>query len=310
MFKKILRQNIQDFFKVVKNKIPTKKNLVAVTLAITLCVITAYYFWHQQNTCRGMVETTIKQGVLGLRKESINHVKNACYDLITKAGDYRELYAYYKLYKYVDDLNNDKGQNDIYYWMLFYANQNSREFSNERGLYEQELKDLENHMTQEEKIKSFSYVADNIVTGNEGWVKKHDYQKSFEYLKKAAEAGDNISQRKLGECYFAGSDFMNKIEIPKNLVESYKWIYISTLYSEQKSYFYDYANRSLKVLEKSMNSEQIKKSTYFAEVWLKQNSEFVESHPLKIIGMTHEEVKLEQEKTKKFIKEYNLDKSL
>ena len=238
-------------------------------------------------------------------------------------GNHKELYAYYQLYKYADNAlkiakkGKDEAPNNIYHYMLFYANQNSREFDfktnsfkNELGFYEQELKDFESNMTQEEKIKAFSYIADNLATGKEGWVKVNDYKKSFEYLKMAAEAGDNKSQTYLGYSYFTGLDWIKKIEVEKNYIQCYKWLYLSTSHSEQQKYVRNETLDALKTMTKNMTPQQINQAKKQSKIWLDQNKEFIKNHPLKIIQMTKKEIELEKAKTEKFIKNYELDKPI
>lgn len=304
--------------------------LILFFVLITFEAKAGWRFW-KEEACQSMIDPIINRPLvltlLTKNGDDMDYIKEKCYQLILKDGDYKELYAYYQFYKHVDEMNarynqknnkyKDQAPNNIYHYMLFYANQNSREFDHktksfkkEQGIYEQELKDFEDAMTQEEKIKAFSYIADNLATGKEGWVKVNDYKKSFEYLKKAAEAGDVISQTKLGECYFAGSDFMNKFKIQKDFIKSYKWTYISTIHSEQQSNIYDYRVKALEILKQKMMPQQTQQAQQQAKIWLDQNKDFIKSHPLKIIPMTKEEIASEKAKTEKFIKDYGLDKSV
>ncbi len=59
-----------------------------------------------------------------------------------------------------------------------------------------------------------------------------------------------------------------------------------------------------------MTAQQIQQGKEEANIWLRKNREFIKNHPLKIISMTEEEIKIEKEKTEKFVKENNLDKPL
>lgn len=288
----------------------------------------AGWFDKKEETCQKLVDDFIAQGVAGIANMKLaNYTKDKCYEIILSSGNYKELYAYYRFYKYADEINTkynkrnnvnkDLAPNDAYYWMLFYANQNSREFDpktqifkKEQGLYEQELKDFEDQMNQEEKIKSFSYVADNLATGKEGWVKIHDYKKSFEYLKKAAEAGDVKSQLYMGYSYFTGNDWMNKFKIKKDFIGCYKWLYTSTKHSQQKSFVYNDTKKAINTMLSNMTQTQIQQAKKEANIWLEQNKDFIKNHPLKIIPMTDKEIKQEREKTDKFIKDYKLNHPL
>ena len=327
------------FFKTAKSNLlkaaATGFLLLCLSVTFAFEANAGWKFWEKKEICEKLVEPIVNKSIRSLilsikGKEDIDHktkemdrVKNECYQSILKTGDYKELYAYYLFYKYADDAlkvankGNDNAPNNIYHYMLFYANQNSRDFDQktnsfkkEHGLYEKELKDFEDKMTQEEKIKSFSYIADNLATGTEGWVKKHDYRKSFEYLKRAAEAGDYSSQNALGIRYFLGSDRYNKFTFEKNYVEGYKWIYLSTIHSTQDDYYRKLSLKSFSILKKKMILYQIHDAEQQAKIWLGENKEFIKNHPLKIIIATQEEIKSEQEKTQKFIKDYGLDKSL
>jgi hypothetical protein len=304
------------------------KSLLLVTVPLFLLALFVSTekigFLKKVKTCEQMVDEFVKVDHRDIKTERANHVKDACYDIVLKTGNPKELYAYYRFYKHADDINakynqknnkdKDLAPNDVYHWMLFYANQNSRifndktgNFENEYGLYEQELKDFEEAMSQEERIKSFSYIADNIATGEEGWVKTHDYNKSFEYLKKAAEAGDYSSQNALGIRLFIGSDRYNQFPIEKDYVQGYKWIYLSTLHSRQDSYYRDLSLKSFDILKKQVTQKQINQAKDLAGIWLRQNSAFLENHPLQIIPISEEEIRVEKEKTEKFIKERGLD---
>ena len=305
--------------------------LILFFVLITFEAKAGWRFW-KEETCQSMIDPIINRPLvltlLTKNGDDMDYIKEKCYQLILKDGDYKELYAYYQFYKHVDEMNarynqknnkyKDQAPNNIYHYMLFYANQNSRDFDHktksfkkEQGIYEQELKDFEDAMTQEEKIKAFSYIADNLATGKEGWVKVNDYKKSFEYLKKAAEAGDPRSQSKLAECYILGSDWMRKILLPKDNIAAYKWTYLSTLHSTQGSWEYNYIKgKRIKTLEHMTTSREIQKAKQEAQTWLDQNKEFIKNHPLKIIPMTEEEIRIEETKTEKFIKDYKLDKPL
>ncbi len=287
----------------------------------------SWKFWgEKEESCEGMVDPIINKPltltILTKSSEDIDYIKKKCYQLILKDGNHKELYAYYKLYEYTDKAlkqarkGQDETPNNIYHYMLFYANQNSREFDpktnsfkKERGLYEQELKSFEDSATQEEKIKAFSYIADNLATGTEGWVKINDYKKSFEYLKKAAEAGDVKSQAYLGYSYFTGLDWMKKIQVEKNYIQCYKWLRLSTLHSEQQSYVRDETLDALKTMTMNMTPQQLQQARQQAQIWLDQNKEFIKNHPLKIIPIAREKITSEKAKTKKFIKDYELGKS-
>lgn len=309
------------------------KNNKSATLVIGLLLVLTlanFSWWRRGESCKILVDDFIAQGASGIRNMKLStYVKDKCYEIILSTGDYKELYAYYNFYKYADEINakynkknnidKDLAPNDVYHWMLFYANQNSREFDQktqtfkkEQGLYEQELKDFEEKMTQEEKIKSYSYIADNLAAGKEGWVLKNDYQKSFEYLKRAAEAGDVKSQDGLGASYLSGTDWMNKFQIEKNYIDGYKWIYLSTLHSVQRKYLYDQKVKDLQTLTQNfkMTQTQIHQAKQQAQIWLDQNKEFIKNHPLKIIPMTTQEIEAGKEATNKFIKDYGLDKPL
>ena len=300
--------------------------LILFFVLITFEAKAGWRFW-KEETCQSMIDPIINRPLvltlLTKNGDDMDYIKEKCYQLILKDGDYKELYAYYQLYKYADKAlkgarkGRDETANNIYHYMLFYANQNSRDFDHktksfkkEQGIYEQELKDFEDAMTQEEKIKAFSYIADNLATGKEGWVKVNDYKKSFEYLKKAAEAGDYSSQGALGIRYFLGSDRYNKFTFEKNYIEGYKWIYLSTLHSTQDEYYRELSLKSFRILERKITSQQISDAENLSKIWLKENSEFIKNHPLKIIPITEEEIAIERDKTKKLIKDYELDKPL
>jgi TPR repeat protein len=280
-------------------------------------------FWEKRGICEKLVEPIIKKPLivtlLTKSGEDMDCIKKKCYELILKDGDYKELYAYYQLYKYADKVlqearnGKDETPNNIYHYMLFYANQNSREFNpktnsfkKEQGLYEQELKDFEDAMTQEEKIKAFSYIADNLAFGKEGWVKVNDYEKSFEYLKKAAEAGDRFSQAELGACYFGGGDRFYKFEFPKSYVEAYAWTYLSTTHSEQKSSQYEMSKKMLKIISSAASKQEINESKQQIETWLKNNKIFINRYPLKIIKTSKREEENDKKKTQEIIKKYNM----
>ncbi len=296
-------------------------------------------FSKEKGICESLVEPIISRSLpslisdiksqedIALKKNEMDHAQNECYKSILSNGDYKELYAYYLFYKYSDEAltkyrtksqdNIDPAPNNIYHYMLFYANQNSRDFDpktnsfkKEQGLYEQELKDFEEAMTQEEKAKAFGYIADNLAVGKEGWVKVNDYQKSFEYLKKAAEAGDVGMQSALGASYFLGKDWMNKFEIEKNFIKGYKWMYLATIHSNQLNHEYMLHQTSLNKMKKMMEKYQIAESKKLIKIWLNQNKDFIKNHPLKITPMTKEEVASEKDKTEKFIKDYGLDQPL
>ncbi len=327
------------FFKTAKSNLlkaaATGFLLLCLSVTFAFEANAGWKFWEKKGICEKLVEPIVNKSIRSLilsikGKEDIDHktkemdrVKNECYQSILKTGDYKELYAYYLFYKYADDAlkvankGNDNAPNNIYHYMLFYANQNSRDFDQktnsfkkEHGLYEKELKDFEDKMTQEEKIKSFSYIADNLAVGKEGWVKFHDYRKSFEYLKRAAEAGDVGSQSALGASYFLGNDWMNKFRIEKNFIEGYKWMYLATMHSEQLTHEYEIHQKSLNKMIALMKRSEIDDSKNLAAIWLKENSEFIKNHPLKIIKTTKEEIATERDKTEKFIKEYELEKPL
>ncbi len=307
-------------------KFKNKSHKIILVFLVFLAVFVVFELKaKKQDSCESMVDDFVKQGIEKMKdRNQWNIVKSFCYQSILKSGEYKELYAYYRFYKYADkinskynqvnNINKDLAPNNIYHWMLFYANQNSRDFDEktqsfkkEKGLYEQELKDFEDQMTQEEKIKSFSYIADNLAAGKEGWVKKNDYEKSFEYLKRAAEAGDVKSQIYLGYSYFTGLDWMKKIKVEKNYIDCYKWLYISTKHSEQKNYLINETYIALKDLSKVMSDLQIKEAKILGDIWLEQNKEFIKSYPLNIIQITDDEIKKEKEKTEKFIKDYKLN---
>jgi len=287
--------------------------LGAVIVLVFVAVI-AISLTDRRNECEVMVDSLISNPIEGMKKANLDKIKNDCYEKILDRGSYRDLYAYYRMYKFVDVLNNDKGEDNIYHWMLFYANENSRIFNESTGafeksygLYYRELKDFENNMTQEEKKKSFAYLADNIATGKEGWVKKHDYQKSFEYLKKAAEEGDVKLQIYLGYSFFTGRDWMNKLDVEKDYRKCYKWLYISTLHSSQQEYLRLETLTSLKNLQTKMSYKDILYSKELAKTWFKENDKFVMNNPLKIIKMTKKKINTEKKRTKDFIKQYNLN---
>ena len=273
----------------------------------------ADWLWRKKETCENMVDNMIESGLDGLKEENLNHVKHGCYAIILKTGDHKELYSYYRSYKYIDDLNKGKGANNIYHYMLLYANQNSRDFDQktqsfkkEQGLYEKELKEFEDNMTQEEKAKAFSYIADNLATGKEGWVKIHDYYKSFEYLKRAAEAGDRFSQVELGTCYFFGADRFFKFNFSKSYIEAYKWTYISTKHSETNSYEHGIALKNLKKIRLGMINAQIIEAKQEANLWLKNNKEFINKNPLRVLQMSKEEIEKATQESKEIIKNYNM----
>ncbi len=300
--------------------------LTAILFLLVAFEAKADWFWKRRGPCETMVEPIVnKPLILTLvlkNKKDVDRAQHGCYQSILKDGDHRELYAYYKLYKYADDglkrthKGEDKAPNNIYHYMLFYANQNSRifdektqYFKNEQGLYEQELKDFEDQMNQEEKIKSFAYIADNLATGTEGWVKIHDYRKSFEYLKKAAEAGDAVSQHELGACYFLGRDRYIKFNFEKNHIKSFKWIFLSTKHSKQGSYNYEESNRALRIVKKEMTAAELREADSQIEKWLKENEGFIKKHPLEINKMSKGEVKSLKQEYQKFIKENNLNQT-
>ncbi len=329
-----------SFFRKIR---PAQRLLGALMVVVFFLVAfeanAGWKFWERKGICEKLVEPIVnkslssfisgvkdKEGISHKRKE-MDHVQQECYKSILKTGDYKELYAYYLIYKYFDEAltkyrkrdqeNIDPAPNNIYHYMLFYANQNSRDFDpktnsfkNEQGLYEQELKDFEGNMTQEEKIKAFGYIADNLATGKEGWVKTNDYRKSFEYLKMAAEAGDIKSQAYLGYSYFTGLDWMKRIQVEKDYIQCYKWLYLSTLHSSQQSYVKKETLEALKTMTKNITPQQLHQAQQQAKIWLDQNKDFIKNHQLKIISMTEEEVAAEKVKTDKFIKEYGLDKPL
>jgi hypothetical protein len=304
------------FFKNLSITFLSKNKSATLIIGALLILTLSGFFWEKkEESCKSLVDMVIKKRYIG---EAADKILAVCNQKV-RTGDYEELYAYYRIYKAVDKSFQDKMPANKYHWMLFYANENSREFDSKtqefkkpQGLYGQELKDFEEQMTQEEKIKSFAYIADNLAVGKEGWVLKNDYQKSFEYLKRAAEAGDYGSQINLGSSYFSGTDWMNKFIIEKNYIDAYKWIYLATLHSEQKSYPHNRTIDGLKILAKNFNmtQNQIHQAKAQAKIWLDQNQEFIKNHPLKIIKMTDEEVKLGKEETNKFIKDYQLDKPL
>ena len=304
-------------------------SFIGLLAIASLVASKSFSFWEndKRTECEKVVDQIINQGVISIlpvNSDKLTHAKNSCYDFILKDGDRRDLYAYYRFYKFVDDLHlkynkRDESQNvkNIYHWMLFYANQNSRDFDlktqsfkSEQGLYEQELKDFEDKMTQEEKIKSFAYIADNLAMGKEGWVKVHDYKKSFEYLEKAAEAGDVKSQIYLGYSYFTGLDWIKRIRVEKDYIQCYKWLYLSTLHSKQKEYLRNETLEAISMMSKNINKKQIQQAKQMAKIWFKRNKKILESHPLEIIPMTKEEIKIEKEKTDKFIKENHLNQPL
>lgn len=313
-----------------------KYTSIIVTFLILFFVLIAFEakagwrFW-KEETCQSMIDPIINRPLaltlLTKNGDDMDYIKEKCYQLILKDGDYKELYAYYQFYKHVDEMNarynqknnkyKDQAPNNIYHYMLFYANQNSRDFDHktksfkkEQGIYEQELKDFEDAMTQEEKIKAFSYIADNLATGKEGWVKVNDYRKSFEYLKKAAEAGDAKSQTYLGYSYFTGLDWMKKIQTEKNYTKCYKWLYLATLHSSNQIYVHKETSDALETMKENMTLQQFQEAKQEAQTWLNQNKDFIKNHPLKIIPMTKEEIASEKAKTEKFIKDYGLDKSV
>ena len=300
-------------------------SFIGLLAIASLVASKSFSFWEndKRTECEKVVDQIINQGVISIlpvNSDKLTHAKNSCYDFILKDGDRRDLYAYYRFYKFVDDLHlkynkRDESQNvkNIYHWMLFYANQNSRDFDlktqsfkSEQGLYEQELKDFEDKMTQEEKIKSFSYIADNLAVGKEGWVKFHDYRKSFEYLKRAAEAGDNFSQSELGTCYFYGADRFSKFSFEKDYNKAHKWTYLATKHSTTNSYDYKIISKNLKAIELTMTKKQITESKKEVGIWLKNNDNFVKNNPLKIIKMTDGEMKNAKKEAQEIVKKYNM----
>lgn len=301
---------------------------IGFLLLLSISLLTtseSFSFWgdDKRTECEKVVDQIVKQGIISafpINSDKITHAKNSCYDVILKDGDHRDLYAYYRFYKFVDELHlkynkRDNSQNvkNIYYWMLFYANENSRDFDpktnsfkKEQGLYEQELKDFEDAMTQEEKIKAFAYIADNLAVGKEGWVKVNDYKKSFEYLKKAAEVGDNFSQSELGTCYFYGADRFSKFSFEKDYNKAYKWTYLATKHSVTNSYDYKIVLKNLKSIELVMTKKQIAESKQEIGIWLKNNNNFVKNNPLKISKMTEDELKKAKKEAQEKIKKYSL----
>ncbi len=291
---------------------------IGFLLLLSISLLTtseSFSFWGGDDlgTCEGIVNNSIKTKSVDANATKIVEVcaKGA------RTGSHKELYSYFKIYDLVDRSFKDQMENNRYHWMLFYANENSRDFDpktnsfkKEQGLYEQELKDFEDAMTQEEKIKAFAYIADNLAVGKEGWVKVNDYKKSFEYLKKAAEVGDIGMQSALGASYFLGNDWMNKFKIEKNFIEGYKWMYLATIHSEQFAHEYKIHQKSLNRMKIMMQKSEIIESKKLINAWLKENSNFIKNHPLKITTMTKEEIAKEREKTNKFIEEYELDKPL
>ncbi|MES2678087.1 MAG: hypothetical protein V4612_07255 [Pseudomonadota bacterium] len=270
----------------------------------------ADWFGKKEESCKNLVDKGI--GSKAFLKVNYKKIYDICAEK-SKTGDYLEIYSRYTFYKYIDKSFQDKMEANKYHWMLFYANQNSREFDSktkefkkEQGLYEQELKDFEEQITQEEKIKSFSYIADNLATGNEGWVLKHDYQKSFEYLKRAAEVGDLFSQAELGACYFGGGDRFYKMEFPVNYVEAYKWTYLSILHSKQKNTAFESSKKMLDIISSKASKIEIMQAKKDANNWLKQNEKFIKSHPLEIVNITKEQAEIDKKQTQEIINKYEM----
>lgn len=310
--------NIEKFFDKTKKYLQIAKQILLAgkykkSLLLFILLLLGVAIWNHfqyRKTCRGFVEISIRTKTVDYNAQKIIEVCAAQ----AKTGDYRELYAYYGIYRYVDQSFQDKMENNKYHWMLFYANQNSRDFDSqtqsfkkENGLYEEELKSFEEQMTQEEKIKSFHYIADNLATGKEGWVKRNDYHQSFEYLKKAADAGDVESQGALAEAYFLGQDRYNKFKIKKDYKQAYAWLYISTKHSTQKSYHNRLLHEALKIVSAEMDKEEIKEAQNISKLWLTNNRNFIQSHPPKIVEMTKSEITKVQNESEKFIQDYNLN---
>ena len=251
-----------------------------------------------EETCRRLVDLNIKDGVEAIER-NVGHIKDVCTDSVNKTGDHQELYAYYKLYEYVGKINDIKDQKYRYHWLLYYANQNSS------GKYQKELEDLESQMTQGEKAEAFLRISFSLAAEqNLNLIKKHDFEKSSEYLKKAAEAGSSFAQSELGGCYYDGEDRFYQVKFPKDYVEAYKWSYISTQHSEQKKYDYDVTSKRLAMIKSKMSDDQIKEARKVADKWLAENVEFVKSHPLKITSMKKEEIDIEKRKTKEMMEKY------
>lgn len=273
------------------------KPVTYLTIA-TFASLSLFSYFRNEETCRKLVDLNIRDGVSAIEK-NVGHIKNVCTDSVNKTGDYRELYAYYKLYKYVGELNNVKDQRHRYHWLLYFANQNSE------GKYQKELKDLENEMTQGEKAEAFLHISFYLSTEeNLNLIKKHDFEKSSEYLKRAAELGNWFAQAELGACYYDGKDRVYQIEFRKDYVEAYKWVFISMQHSEQRKYDYDIASKRLGMIKSKMSGDQIKEAKEASDKWLTENTDFVKSHPLKITPMTKEEIDIEKRKTKEMMEKY------
>ena len=290
--------------------------IIILILLISLASLVKFdwVFDKKSDDCKVMVDRLIEYPRVGLQEKNLSKIKDDCYAKILKSGSYKDLYAYYRMYKFIDNLSNDKGADNIYHWMLFYANENSRifndlsgEFEKEHGLYEKELKQFEDNMTQEERMKSFAYIADNLATGKAGWVKKNNYKKSFEYLSRAAEEGDVKLQIYLGYSYFTGRGWMNKVKVDRDYSKCYKWLHLSTIHSKQKKYLRTETIESLNKISQSMSPKEIYNAKNMVDIWLEKNSKFVKNNPLVIIKMTEEEVEIEKKKTQHFIIKYNLN---
>ena len=190
---------------------------------------------------------------------------------------HRDLYAEYRLIRQIGENYASKGvyDKDSYHIFLYYANIHGD------GRYSKELSSFEASMTRWEKAKSYGMLSSLLVREEEKkYFKEYDYATAFEYLKKAAELGLASYQVNFGLVLVSG-DFYDNLKIKTDLINGYKWIYLSNYLgyskvSEDRVSIPDILKGISNFMQNSNIIDGEKKAIKLADQWLAENSEWIE----------------------------------
>ena len=132
-----------------------------------------------------------------------------------------------------------------------------------------------NNLEKKDFIIFLNMISNIYYSGTKGYnlIDKDD-DKSFIFLEKSAELGNNILQKDLCISYVSGS--RGEYIFNKNYVKAYKWCYLANLDPQIKN-----NNRSQKVFNKLkslMTKEQIIEGEKLANEWIKNNSELTNNN--------------------------------
>ena len=265
----------------INNPSFNRKKLMIILLSSLILISSATIFYRSYilNSCYFSFKIAMISPFYNIHTvEKWDRVMDLCESKVFGENfTHRDLYANFKLLSHISENYARKGfrTKDKYHDYLYYANIHGD------GRYSKELSSFEASMTRWEKAKSYGVLSSLLVREEEKkYFKEYDYATAFEYLKKAAELGIASYQVNFGLVLVSG-DFYDNLKIKTDLINGYKWIYLSNYLgyskvSEDRVSIPDILKGISNFMQNSNIIDGEKKAIKLADQWLAENSEWIE----------------------------------